>query len=248
MLATDCDSTWIIANRLRDRFPVQGVVIESPVSRSKFLQRRVRRLGYMTVAGQIAFQLFSRVLTCESRQRRDEIRRRNGWKRDRPSQIPCFDVSSVNDNQTLELLSRLKPKVIVINGTRILSKRLLQSLDVPILNLHAGITPAYRGVHGAYWAFARDDAAHAGVTVHRVDPGIDTGDVVFQATIQRAAADNYATYPLLQLEAGMHLLESAVADALNHRIRSQQTTGLSELFYHPTIWGYLRTRLTQGIK
>ena len=46
---------------------------------------------------------------------------------------------------------------MVVNGTRILSRRMLESIDAVFLNMHVGITPKYRGVHGGYWALANGD-------------------------------------------------------------------------------------------
>ena len=108
--------------------------------------------------------------------------------------------------------------------------------------MHAGITPMYRGVHGAYWAYALGDDSNAGVTVHLVDAGIDTGDVLYQANIEASDDDNFTTYPLLQIEAGLPHLIQAVDDALHDNLKPYKAQGNSQLHYHPTIWGYLWNR------
>jgi methionyl-tRNA formyltransferase len=114
--------------------------------------------------------------------------------------------------------------------------------------MHAGITPKYRGVHGAYWAQVARDAQHAGVTIHLVDPGIDTGGILYQARITPEASDNYCTYPLLQIAAGRPLLLQAVSDALNHQTQVLGSTLPSRLYFHPTLWQYVWFRLTRGAR
>ena len=52
---------------------------------------------------------------------------------------------------------------------------LLEAVPAVFLNTLAGITPSYRGVHGAYWALVQRQPDACGVTVHLVDAGIDTG-------------------------------------------------------------------------
>jgi methionyl-tRNA formyltransferase len=53
------------------------------------------------------------------------------------------------------------------------------SLDFELTwGVHAGITPRYRGTHGGYWVLLNNDPGHCGVTIHLVDPGIDTGSIV----------------------------------------------------------------------
>jgi hypothetical protein len=53
----------------------------------------------------------------------------------------------------------------------------------PFINYHAGINPKYRGQDPAYWARVQGDAEHAGITIHLVDEGVDTGAVLFQTCI-----------------------------------------------------------------
>ena len=76
------------------------------------------------------------------------------------------------------------------------------AIDVPVINIHAGVTPRYRGVHGGYWALREGRPGLAGSTVHLVDPGIDTGGILAQATFTAGDADSIATYPLLHLACG----------------------------------------------
>jgi folate-dependent phosphoribosylglycinamide formyltransferase PurN len=93
-------------------------------------------------------------------------------------------VDSVNSKETATFIEEFKPDIVIVNGTRIISKNILSRISCPIINMHAGITPAYRGVHGAYWALYNNDVANCGVTVHRVDAGIDTGGIISQAIIK----------------------------------------------------------------
>ncbi|HEX8349388.1 MAG TPA: formyl transferase, partial [Hymenobacter sp.] len=118
----------------------------------------------------------------------------------------------------------------------------------PFLNTHAGITPLYRGVHGGYWALANNDAAHCGVSVHLVDAGIDTGGIIAQALIRPEPEDNFSTYPLLQVIAGMPLLKEAVRAALAGTIQLRPAPeGTSRLWSHPTLAEYKANRRRSGV-
>ena len=117
------------------------------------------------------------------------------------------------------------------------------------MNIHAGITPAYRGVHGLYWALVNDDAEQAGVTVHLVDKGIDTGDVLYQKKIEITSKDNFSTYPLIQLGEGILLLKKAIDDFLKDDLKAVEVnTSKSRLWYHPTLLFYLKSRILKNIK
>ena len=127
-------------------------------------------------------------------------------------------VESANSPGTIELLRELQPDVVVVAGTRILSKALLISVPATFINWHAGITPLYRGVHGGYWSLVEERADECGVTVHLVDAGIDTGGGLAQARIRPTLRDNFVTYPYLQLGAALPLLASAVRDAIGRSV------------------------------
>lgn len=48
-----------------------------------------------------------------------------------------------------------------------------------LVNLHNGPLPRYRGVRPINWALKNGETSH-GVTLHDIDPGIDSGDVIGQ--------------------------------------------------------------------
>ena len=97
-----------------------------------------------------------------------------------------------------------------MHGTRIIAARVLESAGCPVVNMHAGITLRYRGVHGGYWALAEQHPDWVGTTVHLVDPGIDTGGILAQTTFEVSDEDTIATYPDLHLVHGLPLLGAQV--------------------------------------
>lgn len=61
---------------------------------------------------------------------------------------------------------------------RILPKELLDRIELP-LNIHPGPLPKYRGVRPINWAL-KNGENHHGVTIHRMDEGIDSGPIYGQ--------------------------------------------------------------------
>jgi folate-dependent phosphoribosylglycinamide formyltransferase PurN len=247
LLAGPGASTWIAANALAREHGDLAVIIEERQSRADMLRRRVKTLGPLTVAGQVLFQLWAKIGARRAEARIREIMTAAGLD-DTPLPNGNYrSVPSANDPLTTALISETAPDVVVVNGTRILSRGLLEAIPVPVLNTHAGITPAYRGVHGGYWARVAGDMARCGVTVHLVDPGVDTGAIVTQAVIEPGPRDNFFTYPMLQTAAGIPLLLKAVQDALDGTLAPHSAEGESHQYYHPTLWGYAATGLRRGV-
>ena len=243
-------SVRIVWQALQQEFAIARVILENRESRRKLVERRARKLGYWTVFGQILFQkLLHPAVRLSARGRIREIHEENHLL-DGP--IPAetvVRVDSVNSKQARGELRRSRPAVVVVVGTRIISEQTLESLGSVFINMHAGITPMFRGVHGGYWALAAGEPKNCGVTVHLVDKGIDTGGILYQGHIEPTDKDNFTTYPLLQMAAGLPLLRRAIDDVLQGRITVHPPPDVrSHLWYHPTLWSYLRNRLRLGIK
>jgi len=248
ILGTDyAEPTLAVCNYLAERFPECTIVYEQRESRKDFLCRRIKKLGLLTVVGQVAFQTIAVPLLKKLSARRiGQIRAEFGL---RSTPMAGHVLSSVNSQQAIDLVKTLNPACIVLAGTRILSKEFLQSFHCPIINIHAGITPLYRGVHGAYWAIVEKRPELCGVTVHRVDAGIDTGQVLAQAVLKPCPDDNFVTYPWLQLGLEVRLLEKLLPDVIEGRVTPMEPfTSESKLRTHPTIWGYSWHRFVNGAK
>ena len=234
----------IAANYLAPRFPGLVTVVDAPLSRLGLLRGRARRQGVTAAAGQAAFMVFQRLQRLYSDRRIEAIKREFRLD-DGPIATEAVRMD-VNSEACRAFLGEQRPSVVLVMGTRLIEEATLSAANAPFVNYHAGITPKYRGVHGAYWARAAGDAANCGVTVHRVDAGIDTGAILYQARIVPEPRDNFSTYPYLQLTAGLPLLARAGEDALSGRLAPIEVDLPSKLWSHPTLWSYLAAGLGRG--
>jgi folate-dependent phosphoribosylglycinamide formyltransferase PurN len=90
--------------------------------------------------------------------------------------ISLITVESLETPEALESLRTLSPDLAVHAGAGILRKPVLAIPRLGTLNAHMGILPAYRGMNVTEWAAFNGDPV--GCTVHLIDPGIDTGDIL----------------------------------------------------------------------
>jgi folate-dependent phosphoribosylglycinamide formyltransferase PurN len=95
---------------------------------------------------------------------------------------------------------------------------------------------------------AMDDEENCGVTIHLVDKGIDTGAVLYQATISTTKHDNFNTYPVHQIAKAIPLMKTALNDLSENRVNIKKGVDPSGLWYHPTLWEYLRRWILNGVK
>ena len=248
-LASDCESSRWVYNAIKKEMPFFAAIIEQPVSKKILFKNRVKKIGYARVAGQAFFSLLIvPFLKYKATKRKAALLQQYDLS-NTDFGGTVINVPSVNDELCKQELEKLQPDIVLVNGTRIISKRILQCTNAIFINMHVGITPKYRGVHGGYWALVNNDKKKFGVTIHVVDSGIDTGKILYQTIISTDKKDNFVTYPYLQLAEGIPYIKNAVADKLENKSTPEiKSSGQSKLWHHPTIWQYLFYRFTRGVK
>jgi folate-dependent phosphoribosylglycinamide formyltransferase PurN len=248
MLANDNPTTWIIYNYLIREFGLFPVLLEPTTPRSVLFRNRVKKRGWLNAISQVAFiRSIRSFLNWKYKTRIREICLDAGMENARPITSAICDIPSVNSQECRDILATLAPKIIIVNGTRIIGKKTLQSTKASFINTHHGITPHYRGAHGAYWALFNNDRSNCGVTVHLVDAGIDTGNIIAQERIDPSGNDSFVTYPFLLTQKALPLLSKAIRDIKAGNLQTNPVNGVSEVWYHPGFFQYVAGWL-RGVK
>jgi phosphoribosylglycinamide formyltransferase 1 len=239
IFASRSRTSYTLINDLSTHFTVGAVVFEASKLK-QLLRYRLKTLGWWVVANQLAFVAFDRaVIRRRSRGRIDALLR--GYDDSPPDErLRCVDVETVNSPAVRELLAAVGPGCVVVSGTGIIGRKTLAA-GPPFLNIHVGITPRYRGVHGGFWAVVEGRPDLAGVTVHEVDAGVDTGGIVAQAAIVVDGDDTFRTLPVKQYIAGLPLMREAVTAVLAGALAPYTRDDLeSRQWYSPTFADYAR--------
>ena len=92
--------------------------------------------------------------------------------------IVCYEITQT----VTEWVLNAKPDVIFVYGTGKLCPELVHAAPY-VLNLHGGDPERYRGLDSNLWALYHKDYDALQVTLHHVDDGLDTGDIVFQTQL-----------------------------------------------------------------
>ena len=96
------------------------------------------------------------------------------------------------DDALLAALEKCRADIIVLAGyMRILSPRVVAAYRGRILNIHPADTKLHQGLGGYDWAFAQKLPATK-ITVHLVDEGLDTGEILAQREVDLRGADTLA--------------------------------------------------------
>jgi methionyl-tRNA formyltransferase len=145
------------------------------------------------------------------------------WARERG--CPVHHGSRLGDEETLAWLRSTAPDLLILTGADIAPASLLRIPRVGTINAHYGLLPAYRGMNVTEWSVYHGDPV--GVTVHLVDPGIDTGDILLREEIPLAAGETFATLRAKHQDLAARLLVQA-ALALRDGREERQTQAAAE--------------------
>jgi len=107
--------------------------------------------------------------------------------------LPVMQPESPKDEQFLDQIKKIQPDAIVVAAYgRILPPALLDLPRLGCLNIHASLLPAYRGAAPVQWSLINGEA-ETGVTIMKMDAGLDTGAILLQKAICPAADETSAS-------------------------------------------------------
>ena len=111
----------------------------------------------------------------------------------REKRIQLYIEKEVNSKEFLDKLKKMKLDLIVsMSFDQIFKKEIIGLPKFGSINCHAGKLPYYRGRNVLNWVLINDEKEF-GITVHYIDEGIDSGDIIVQKVFPITEDDNYAT-------------------------------------------------------
>lgn len=96
------------------------------------------------------------------------------------SGIPIIQADKINSKEVVDCVSECKPDICIIaHFERIIKPELLRIPRLGFINLHPSLLPYYRGLAPQHYPIINGEK-EVGITVHYVDEGTDTGDIILQ--------------------------------------------------------------------
>jgi hypothetical protein len=181
----------------------------------KRLKRERRRVGLARLADVLAFRAYYRVALAgrDAAWKREEL---DALARRYPAvgpDVPVMRTPSPNSADTERFLREAQPDIVLALCKNILKESVFGIPRHGTYVCHPGICPEYRNAHGCFWALANDDTEHVGLTLLRIDRGIDTGPVF-----------GYFSYPFDEVHESHIVIQHRVLldnlDALAETLRS----------------------------
>lgn len=120
--------------------------------------------------------------------------------------LQVYQPARVREAACIERLKEISPDVIVVAAFgQIIPKEILELPRYGCINVHASLLPKYRGAAPIQWAVI-DGEKESGVTLMRMDEGLDTGDMIARTVIPLAEDETGGSLFDRLSEAGAKLL------------------------------------------
>jgi methionyl-tRNA formyltransferase len=130
----------------------------------------------------------------------------------RAANVPVAQPESINTPEGLELLRGMQPDLLVVAAYgQILSKDVLSVPARGTINVHASLLPKYRGAAPVAYAILGGEQ-QTGVTIIKVTPGLDSGDMIVQESLDILPDDTTGS-----LEARLATLGARLAVEVAHK-------------------------------
>ncbi len=121
-----------------------------------------------------------------------------------------LNKGELNSPDTIVKIEKSNPGFIAVFGTSILKKPFLQLFPNRLFNLHIGDPEFYRGSSCNFWPIYLGELHHLSATIHRINQGIDTGDILSRQAINIGVGDDEQTLLLKPLKLGARLMVETI--------------------------------------
>ncbi len=135
--------------------------------------------------------------------------------------IPVLQPARARDENFIEELRRLQPDLIAVTAYgQILPRSILELPRFGCLNVHTSLLPKYRGAAPIQHALLNGET-ETGVTIMKMDAGLDTGDILTQEKTPVHPNDDSQTLHDRLGQIGARLLVKTIPDYVTNRLRPQ---------------------------
>jgi methionyl-tRNA formyltransferase len=151
-------------------------------------------------------------------------------------------AASVNSAECVDFLRQCRPDFMVARCKTLLKPDVFTIPPGGTYVLHPGICPEYRNAHGCFWALASRDLERVGLTLLRIDAGVDTGPVYgyFHCAFDERT-ESHARIQQRVLVENLDAIRDRLLEAVSGRASPIDTTGrASATWGQPWLTAHLR--------
>lgn len=174
-------SSWLAST-----MDLVGLILiqERPLRSLVKARREIRRVGWIRFLDVIAFRVYYKMRWAkrDAAWAESEVSKLCARYPMDTEKVDRLIVQNPNGREARTFLLRVRPDMMIARCKFILKPEIFNIPANGTYALHPGICPEYRNAHGCFWALVNRDLDRIGMTLLRVDAGVDTGNVLMHAS------------------------------------------------------------------
>ncbi len=142
------------------------------------IRREIQRVGLLRFLDVLAFRFYYKLFLAK----KDHAWEQGTLERLRrtcpplPESVRVLYAPSANTAEAEAFIRSLRPDIVIARCKTLLAERVFSIPRTGTFVMHPGICPEYRNSHGCFWALAQGDTGNVGMTLLKIDKGVDTGN------------------------------------------------------------------------
>ena len=155
------------------------ILEDTPRQKRRRISRELKRVGFWRFLDVLAFRLYYVIFLAAHDRDWEKKKLEKLCQRypEIPDITPVLRTWSPNTPEAREFIRRAAPDLMIARCKILLKEEIFSIPSTGTLVMHPGICPEYRNSHGCFWALANRDLDRVGMTLLRIDRGVDTGPV-----------------------------------------------------------------------
>jgi methionyl-tRNA formyltransferase len=156
-----------------------------------------------------------------------------------------FDITpSLNSKRTIDVLNSCQPDVAVSLGNSYISPKIFSIPRYGMLNIHGEVLPDFQNAQSVIWQLF-EGRSETGYTIHKIDKGIDTGDILLQEKFPIVFKESLSETVRYNCGVILHRSAEGLVSVLNnftHYLQQGYKQGKGNSYTTPTFWQFLKIK------
>jgi methionyl-tRNA formyltransferase len=216
LITSDEPEHHYVANRILREFDLVAIIVDRgrPQTKAERIRQLRKRYGPGQLFSRFLLRLTAKVCRDATRRHHDllEIFGNGADGFARPDLVRYVD--GINTDAGRAVVKETAADLLVVYGTGIIGKRVLDMAGQVALNLHTGMSPDYRGSDAVFWPIYNGDFHLVGATVHECTSRVDGGEIYERAPARIQPDDGLDAVFARCVEIGTELYITTIRQAI----------------------------------
>ena len=151
------------------------------------------------------------------------------------NRVRVYNVKDINSKKSNNLIRKISPDITIISGAPKLKINTINTIKKLCVNVHLGFVSKYRGLDSNLWAIYHRDYNNIGITLHKIEDKLDTGDIYLQSKLEISSEVSVYSLRYFETEKAIKMLNIILNNYYLKKLKSKKQKTLGRYYsFMPT--------------